>query len=253
LFRTLLGDWFLRVNPKTGGCIEIAGTKETVWWTHPSEKETVDVAVTPLMLPDGAECNCLPERIFIDEAVISQYGVGAGDEVYVTGLFARAPGRLRNLPIVRTGNISLIPVSGELIPGIEIDKGRSVDAEVYLVEARSIGGISGSPAFARMTIAEKRLVTLANGERREMVCTFPGEFFLLGLVHGHWRIHPKDKNEPNWAAVQMGKEEDAVNLGIAVIVPANKIKETLYHPGLVSMRDEQDRLEKEARGTTTVD
>lgn len=110
-----LGNWFLRVNSKTGDCIEAEGTKEAVWWTHPTEKETVDVAVMPFTIPAGAEFSCLPEKTFLDDAVVHKYGVGAGDEVHITGLFTRAPGRLRNLPIVRTGNISLIPFSGEWV------------------------------------------------------------------------------------------------------------------------------------------
>lgn len=122
-----------------------------------------------------------------------------------------------------------------------------------MVEARSIGGLSGSPAFVRMTILEKKLVTLGDGERREMACTLPGQFFLLGLVHGHWDIHPKDKNESNWIGAKGGKDDDAVNLGIAVIVPAKKIMETLYHPELVAMRAEWDREAQEAQGTTTPD
>jgi hypothetical protein len=56
-------------------------------------------------------------------------------------------GRKRNIPIVRTGNISMIP--SEKVPGIQIRRGESVESEVYLIEARSVGGLSGSPVFIR--------------------------------------------------------------------------------------------------------
>ena len=41
--------------------------------------------------------------------VVSREWVDVGDEVFVTGLFTLAPGQQRNMPIVRTGNVAMIP------------------------------------------------------------------------------------------------------------------------------------------------
>ena len=51
------------------------------------------------------------------------------------------------------------------------------DIKAYLVEARSIGGLSGSPAFVRETGAEGT-----------------GSFYLLGLMHGHWGVPAKGRS-----------------------------------------------------------
>jgi hypothetical protein len=50
----------------------------------------------------------------------------------------------------------------------------------------------------------------------------PGRYFLLGLVHGHWEILTKDKNEIDPRPTHRD-QEDAVNMGIAVVIPARKI------------------------------
>ena len=81
--------------------------------------------------------------------------------------------------------------------------------EAYLIEARSIGGLSGSPAFVY-----KR-----------------NRFYLLGLMHGHWDIPPENKND----FVDMDSF-GSVNMGIAIVVPAKKILEVLNQPKLVELR-----------------
>ena len=83
------------------------------------------------------------EWLLTDE-IIKTRNIGPGDNVYAVGLFSLAIGRERNIPIVRTGHIAIM--SKEKIPGIRIGDWRG-EAEVYVVEARSIGGLSGSPVF----------------------------------------------------------------------------------------------------------
>jgi hypothetical protein len=78
-----------------------------------------------------------------------------------------------------------------------------------------------------------------------------GKLFLLGLAQGHWDIRPEDKNEPDPFA---GRKDDLrVNMGIALVVPARKIRETLYHPDLVEGRKRSDQQADEARGATSSD
>lgn len=54
------------------------------------------------------------------------------------------------------------------------------EMEAYLVEGRSIGGLSGSPAFVRNTV--KTPMQTAAGTRTAM--SGLGGAHLLGLVHG---------------------------------------------------------------------
>jgi hypothetical protein len=229
-----LGRWLMRVNTLDGRTRDV--TVKSKWWLHPTEEESVDAAVAyvDLDLPhDVLQANVIPENRFLTDSDITNYGVGAGDEVYITGLFTKAPGRSKNLPIVRTGNVALLPEPSERISGIEICN-KLVDAEVYLVESRSIGGLSGSPAFVRATAHEKRNVALASGEIRELPCSYLSDFFLLGLTKGHWNVMADESNEVSIRAV--GKKAGGVSLGIAVVVPAKKIKEILNQKEITELK-----------------
>ena len=77
------------------------------------------------------------------DKVINDNAIGVGDEVFLTGLFANHIGQQRNLPIIRVGNIALMPEEPVQHPSLG-----PIDA--YLIEARSIGGLSGSPVFVHL-------------------------------------------------------------------------------------------------------
>ena len=86
------------------------------------------------IVPIAAESLGIPERL-------ANWNIGIGDEVHAVGLFSEAPGHQTNMPIVRVGNIPMMPTEQ-----IQTDMGY---ADVYLVEARSLGGMSGSPVFVK--------------------------------------------------------------------------------------------------------
>jgi hypothetical protein len=136
------------------------------------------------------------------------------------GLFVYAPGTSRTMPLVRHGNIAMIPDDK-----IQVDSGF---AYVYLVEMRSIGGMSGSPVFVRPT------VEVEFSKDQKFFGLLP-QVSLLGLVHGHWDISPSDidKCKPR-------PQRGGVNIGVGVVVPAEKILEVLNHPELVAMRASWD-------------
>jgi hypothetical protein len=161
------------------------------------------------------------------EQLLEKMDVGIGDEVYSTGLFTPAPGTARNVPIVRQGNIAMMP--GEQI---QTELGF---ADVYLVEARSLGGVSGAPVFVRPTIDFK--TTDSKGKPRAAFAAGLG-FMLLGLMHGHWDIRESDMNK----AFFDHDRKRGVNMGIAIVVPASKILETIYQEELVAIRREGERL-----------
>lgn len=192
-------DFIIRINTRDGRSLilEAEGAK---WFTHPTDS-SVDVAVLP-HAPSKTEFDYKAVHIesFLSEEIIRKEGIGVGDEVFITGLFVRASGSARNQPIVRIGNIAMMP--DEALPT------RWGNIEAYLIEARSIGGLSGSPAFVRATT---------------------GRSYLLGLMRGHWDI-PAETEE---IYVK-------VNVGIAIVEPAKKISEVLNHPELVKMREQND-------------
>jgi hypothetical protein len=211
--KSLEGKKFLvRINTRAGRAAVLMG-EGTQWWYHPTD-ESVDVGLITFAPPPEYDYMRIQTSSFLSDEVIRDTNIGPGDEVFITGLFAQLSGLERNLPIVRMGNIAMIP--GE---SVTTSLG---DIEAYLVEARSIGGLSGSPAFVRETGAEGA-----------------GSFYLLGLMHGHWDVPAKGRSG-------MGGmySKGAVNVGIAIVVPAKKILEVLNQPRLVEIRRADDKGEK---------
>lgn len=233
-----LGEWVMRANTHDGKFFDRHGEPGDRWFFHPTDEST-DVAVMPLAPPEGADFLTVPESMFLNDETIREEGIGAGDDVFMVGLFNRMCGRSRNQPIVRMGNVALIPDPGELVPLVKVREGVVADTEAYLIEARSLGGLSGSPAFVRTTV-ETDAKTWLHGLERPVTAQSPGPFYLLGLMNGHWAIHEEDVNE---AAPRLRKQKDreAVNMGIAIVIPAKKIREVLYQPGLVEMRCASDQ------------
>jgi len=149
----------------------------------------------------------------------------------ITGLFSRLAGTKQNVPIVRTGNLAMMP--GEKVPTTfgEID--------AYLIEARSIGGLSGSPVFVR----ETHSIAI----QRENIGTVPltgiGAHFLLGVIHGHWDLPPG-------AAIDATADQGSINMGIAIVTPATMLLEVLAQPALEAMRQEAaERFKREKAPT----
>lgn len=190
------------------------------WYFHPTESDFVDVAVMPFASARILEYDLspVPVQIFADENRIRDFDIGLGDEIFSVGLFTRYFGLTALVPIVRTGNIAMIPK--EPVP-----LGRFGLAEAYLAEGRSIGGLSGSPVFCRNTV---KMPGVDHDGRLKYVAGV-GQIHLLGLVHGHWDL-PVDFSE--------SEKSEAVNMGVSIVIPAKKILETLYGPELVRVRNE---------------
>lgn len=222
------------------------GTKKITtraWIYHPTD-ENADVAVQALYIrskrgPSDPEIpgvayidgvSFVPQTMFLDpEKIGENRPVGIGDEVFITGLFHFARGSQGNSPIARLGNLAMVP-HDKIYSGANLEEiGRRFGLmDAYLIEARSIGGLSGSPVFIRGTI------DVPNTKADSMKAT-DAEYYLLGAVHGHWDIREKDLNE---GALRTEPNVKGVNVGIAIVTPAQKILETLNHEWLKRQRDD---------------
>jgi len=97
------------------------------------------------LLPEDIDFRPIPQSMLADDEYVNRNTIGAGDDVFFAGLFSEYPGRERIEPIVKFGNISLMP--HEKI-AVQMDPHRTTaQIDAYLVEARSWGGQSGSPVF----------------------------------------------------------------------------------------------------------
>lgn len=200
------GPLYLRVNKRAGGSQEFPVPHDR-WATH----DSTDVAVTRLPFGPGAADFV---HIRVDQFVREDDRIGqlfkAGDDVIFAGLYSKHPGTGENEPILRFGNISLMPREKVWVRLEEHGALQPIDA--VLVEARSWGGQSGSPAFV---------------DRSRYGGPGP---YLLGLVHGHGEISE---------GVEIQGEERgrvAMNAGIAIVVPAQRIMDTLMRGDVAAER-----------------
>jgi hypothetical protein len=195
------------------------------WFYHPDEVRPSDVAVYPFALPkeelNRIDFEAIPMTSFLSDKVRIQQNIGEGDDVFMVGLFSRHTGNQKNLPIIRMGTIAMI--SDE---PIQTQKFGSIEA--YLIEARSIKGLSGSPVF----VLKQNGIQIGPHVVPSSVVTM----HFLGLMHGHWDLKPGESVDMEDA--QGG--EESVNVGIAIVIPAKQILETINHKDFVKWRERQE-------------
>lgn len=179
-----------------------------VWSIHPADK-SIDVAVVERGIPAEEDHRVIPHTLFLTDEHIRALEVGLGDEVLITGLFRFYKGRDRNVPIVRIGNLACIG------PDRVVAK-HFGEMEAYLIEVRSLGGLSGAPVF--LNLGRMRVI------KGEITVTKGPTVYLLGLVHGHFE---SDAAAASKADVANTAEVEKLNVGIAVVVPIKSIAEVM--------------------------
>jgi hypothetical protein len=212
----------IRVNMRNGQS-EIFDIPSDKWIYHPDIDRVVDVAamesqISPVVY-DIQQISLRREMATDD--VIKRWDIGIGDEVFFPGLFIHHSGQGRNLPIVRAG--TLAAMRDEPI------RSRNGSISAYLIEARSIGGHSGSPVFVNLAVprsfqSEKPRRLPLPDERRD--------YYFLGLIRGHLRA--KDTGE--YVTLDPAVEDLWINSGIATVIPAQDIWDTLSQEWLDKRR-----------------
>jgi hypothetical protein len=207
---------FVRINRSGGGAHDVELRDYDEWTT--SADSDIAVRPAPKELMPGADHDHTPlgRENFVTREIVETRQIGPGDEVFFCGLFSAHPGRIKAQPIVRWGNISMMPREPVKV---ERADGTTHLIDAYLIEARSWGGQSGSPAFVFFP-PDRHLGYLELPMSRG-----PGTLgaehlpLLLGVVQGHFNLRQ-----------DIAFEEDAnvtahvpVNSGIAVVVPAQRV------------------------------
>jgi hypothetical protein len=213
----------MRSNLKGGGMREDSWSGAR-WYSHPNAGST-DVAVALIDFHVEEEFKAILLRT--DEGsglagtaeILHDRKLGIGNEVFVVGLFGKHYGRQRNIPIIRVGNIAMMR-------GEPVATKYCGETDAYLIEARSIGGLSGSPVFVRAPYWR-----VQDGQ----MWVNPGpQFYLLGLMHGHFDVTSLHE----WAVDADETPAQGINTGIGVVIPVEKILETIDHPELVKTRQQ---------------
>jgi hypothetical protein len=225
------GAMFVRLNTKSGGVYVQEIKSEWICL----DEEGPDVAVLPFEPPADAEIRAVAIEMLATDEVIAQKRIGVGDDVVVTGLFTKRSGKARNIPILRAGMISAAP--GEALTG-----SGGEEYQAYLIEMRSIGGLSGSPVF----VVKRWFVDPNNKTPNLGLQRFSQVFFLIGLIRGHW----EDED-----IADIADDEDSgakpFNMGIAVATPIQECLRILNGEELAKARRKAD-LEWSKKTVSTI-
>jgi hypothetical protein len=197
------------------------------WFYHPTDKKC-DVAIShfnaanelidyrgvllndaPADAPSGKKGGALTD------AYIAENDVGCGDEVYTAGLLVRHFGASRNIPVVRTGNIAAMPEE-------PVDLGNKLGHQsVYLIESRSIGGLSGSPVFLHTTpyrVTQEGDIKAKHGHQTE---------YLIGVNIGLFETGAHSDKLPSDTETRREHFLETMSAGIAIVVPIQRVIEII--------------------------
>lgn len=205
-----LNETYLRLNIKDGTASWFRVPMKQ-WLTHPNDI-SIDVAFVKFSVQSIFDHLVIPYHLCITERIMEEQEVGLGDEVFITGLFRHHYGNTRNIPIIRVGNVACLEeekVSTRFGSGL-------IDA--YLIEARSIGGLSGSPVFLNLGSIRRK------GGSNTISTSAP--IYLFGLIHGHYDTESTSIDEA-MPDEEGGLSVERVNTGIATVVPFKIIDEVI--------------------------
>ena len=183
-------------------------------WETPNDS-SVDVAVVSFGIGSRhIRAAIVGKRVLANEEMLQELNVGPGDDVAIVGLFTEHTGKAKNQPIVRSGIIAAMPE--EKI--FDSKTGQSFQA--YLVEARSIGALSGSPVF----------VNIGYSRGPDGKINSAGRNFVIGVIRGHWD-YPESAQESE-------EELRAVNMGMSTVTPIGEVIALLYGENLTNQRQQ---------------
>lgn len=223
-----------RLNTRDGGA-QFGRIDADDWETHPAEPKC-DIAVTNFVAGlDTFDFKAidLHDGLLTDE-YIQKNQIGCADEVFTTGLLTSHFGSTRNVPVVRIGNISCMPDEPVYL-GSQLGH-----QKVYLVESRSIGGLSGSPVFLRtppFRIVRGEIVN-THGHQQE---------YALGVNIGLFETKAHGDRVPTDTAAHRQHFLDIMSAGISVVVPMQRVVEIVrdcrnlksFREDIVAYRDKQ--------------
>jgi hypothetical protein len=172
--------------------------------------QQADVAVCRFEPPEEWNFACVASTTLLTAQQISEWGIGVGDDVFVSARLLGFEGHLLNTPVLHTGAIAMM--SGDPVTNPETGQ----QERGYLVEIHSRGGFSGSPVFGFLSPKQYQL----GGPPRE---EFGEVGYLLGIIWANisekYPVLSKD-SKPTGEHVWIPR-------GVAGVIPAARIQRLL--------------------------
>ena len=213
-----LTEIVLRLNKKEGDSqlIKIALKDIKIFEHHDKD---VDIALFNFLPNQNFyDFRFIPDNLIANKEVIMKNEISEGDEVFFAGLFTSHMGQKKNQPIIRFGKVALI--SDEKFEWKEKDKPAKF-LDLYLLECQSFGGNSGSPVFFQL-----------NPLRNPGQLSLGGPvIFLAGVMKGSFLTGSE---------LQIAETDNRMfslqNIGVAAVIPAQKLHEILFSEKLIELR-----------------
>lgn len=230
VIRDFAGDTFsVRINRMDGRseCIKVKKGSEL---KHPDAAADLAVFGIPVAItPDVHDITSVDVgRQTRDQEREIVGGIHVGDEVCAIGLYTSHHGAIRNAPVARTGHIAALPGEPVRVLG-------GLHVEAYLIELRTIAGLSGSPVFYLMPPVR---VMPNGGVQAIQKDKSPG--VPLGVLVGYHVVESKEDQiqVPRFGHVEAaasGNDQsiDERNTGFGVVVPIERLDEIFEHPEFV--------------------
>lgn len=261
-------------------CVEEAVSNETVLFLEFSDASgyrSVKVSPSKWIRSDQTDVACCRIELQNIESISLEHhtlgpgaiwgGLRPGHDVFIIGLFSKAPYRddvvrgLRIEPIVRFGKVSLAETDVEVYfdPRDEGKPEKAATVRARLIESVSFAGESGSPVFLheeytkdeyRSTAFQTEMSNPSRGIIPRNVSISDGEINtpLLGMISSHWTVESKAKSPQRRKHVA----DVGLNSGIAVVIPAEDIKEFLMNDPKMQHDRENTAKRKPSEPTTSL-
>ena len=242
----IMGDTlWMRLNRLSGIAESIALSRHNMI-THPTRHDDIALFGLPWLGIDVYDYRALilsRERLQVGRS--EMWDIGVGDEVVAIGLYTSHYGVTKNIPVTRIGNIALLPEEPVRIPG-----GHYADA--YLIELRTIAGLSGSPVFVNTPTVQVR-----DGQLKYVKDGIPEALNPLGVLVAY---HVVESAEDQVGVPRYQGQEDAGtirdsidqrNTGFGVVIPIEHILDLVELPEFqekTRAKYETDIKEIEKRG-----
>jgi hypothetical protein len=218
---------YVRINRVSGaseGCVTTRVDKRTIL-RHNDKRN--DIAVFPFPY-DTSAIDCMP--VMMGKEQIKGYRAniwepGLGDEVALVGLYTTHYGMMKNRPVVKIGNIAAMPEEP-----VRTDVGY---VTAYLIEIRSIAGLSGSPIFLNvphMRVKDGQIQTLSHAVYQP-----------LGMLIGYHMVESREDQikiprESNFSQTSAENGISELNTGFGVAIPIERLNEILESDEVTKMR-----------------
>lgn len=179
-----------------------------LWVGHPDSR--VDVAAIRINTDSIQTLTDASPRITTVQLSLfaKRSDVIEGDDIFFLGFPLGIRTTENSFPLLRAGIVSLKPIEDFLV----LANGDTLGKQVFLLDAVSIGGSSGSPVFLKPGMTRPFLQPNVLGKVIESK--------LIGIISGHV-IDTQTVYTPSGEGVALG------NAGLAIVHPAEQILETI--------------------------